>query len=65
MESTHSREYIYALQQREANDEQLPIRTVSYGLVSLTPLDLLFEGNRINRIQYEYLKNVSMAYFLL
>lgn len=37
MESTHSREFIYALQQREANGEQLPIRTVSYGLDPDTP----------------------------
>lgn len=36
MEAPQSREFIYALQQREANGEQLPIRTVSCGLVSLT-----------------------------
>lgn len=35
MEAPQSREFVYALQQREVNGEQLPIRTVSVGLVSL------------------------------
>lgn len=33
MEAPQSREFVYALQQREVNGEQLPIRTVSVGLV--------------------------------
>lgn len=35
MEAPQAREFVYALQQREVNGEQLPIRTVSSGLVSL------------------------------
>lgn len=33
MEAPQSREFVYALQQREANGEQLPVRTVAVGLV--------------------------------
>lgn len=35
MEAPQSREFVYTLQQREVNGEQLPIRTVSAGLVRL------------------------------
>lgn len=37
MEAPQSREFVYALQQREVNGEQLPIRTVSAGLVTVPP----------------------------
>lgn len=43
MESPQSREFVYALQQREANGEQLPVRTVSVGLVSMSDLPYLDE----------------------
>lgn len=34
MEAPQSREFVYALVQREVNGEQLPVKTVSFGLVS-------------------------------